>query len=253
MSPRALLLLSNSRNADAPFLEHAREALVEHLRGVRSACFVPYAGVTITYDEYTARVRAVFDALGIALQGVHASPDPREAVAGAESIIVGGGNTFRLLERLQHYDLLDLIRSRVAEGAPYVGWSAGSVLAGPTIGTTNDMPVVAPQGFASLGLVGFQINAHFTDAHPPGFRGETRRERLAEYVALNPRVRVVGLPEGNWLSVRDASVVVHGPHATPWFGAEAEGALPLGTAAESLLEPEGPPEGPPAGPPAGDG
>ena len=186
-----LLLLSNSRNADAPFLSHAREAVAEHFRGVSSACFVPFAGVTISAEEYTAAVQRFFEPLGVAVHSVPAAAGARVVVEAAEAIVVGGGNTFRLLEQCQRYDIVQCIRNRVHAGVPYLGSSAGSVLAGPTIGTTNDMPIVAPSGFAALGLVPFQINPHFTDAHPAGFRGETRRQRLAEYVALNPGVTVV--------------------------------------------------------------
>jgi dipeptidase E len=215
-----LLLLSNSRNADGEMLQHAREAIAAHLAGITSALFIPYAGVTLTYDDYVARVQTVFAAVDVAVQSIHQAADPERAVQAAESIVIGGGNTFRLLERLQHHALLDALRERVRDGAPYIGWSAGSVIACPTIGTTNDMPIVAPQGFGALGLVPFQINAHFTDAHPPGFRGETRRERLAEYLVLNPEARVVGLPEGSWLEVTGDDVVLRGPYDAPVFSAE---------------------------------
>lgn len=241
MSDRQLLLLSNSRNADGAFLEHARDALAEQLSGVRAVCFVPYAGVTISPDAYTERVRSAFRTFGVTVRGVHEGASPAEVVAESDAIVVGGGNTFRLLQQLQQHALLAPIRARVAAGTPYVGWSAGSVAACPTIGTTNDMPIVAPTGFEALGLVGFQINPHFTDAHPPGFRGETRRERLAEYVVVNPQARVVGLPEGNWLRVQGASVVVHGPHATPWFSAEEEGVLDSAAGVAAVLEPQGAP------------
>ncbi len=247
MSVRHLLLLSNSRNADGEFLSHARDAIAEHLGGARRACFVPYAGVTISADAYAARVRAAFTAFGVVVESVHEAATPAQAMAEADAIVVGGGNTFRLLEQVQQHALLGAMRERISDGVPYVGWSAGSVLACPTIGTTNDMPIVSPNGFRSLGLVDFQINAHFTDAHPPGFRGETRRERLAEFVAVNQEARVVGLPEGNWITVHGASVVVHGPHATPWFSARVEGTLPLGEDARELLEPFGPPHGPLSG------
>ena len=126
--------------------------------------------------------------------------------------------------------LLDAVRARAQAGVPYVGWSAGSVVACPTIGTTNDMPIVEPPaGLGALDLVPFQINAHFTDAHPPGFQGETRRERLAEYLAANQGRTVIGLPEGDWLAVDDGAVTLHGPHAAVLFRSDAEAtALPSG-------------------------
>ncbi len=184
-----LLLLSNSRNADGHFLQHARDAITGHLQGISGALFVPYAGVTLTYDDYAARVRTVFASFGVAVQSIHDAPDPEGAVRAAESIVIGGGNTFRL-----------------------------------------------PQGFAALGLVPFQINPHFTDAHPPGFRGETRRERLAEYLVLNPAARVIGLPEGSWLKVEKQRVVLRGPHDAPVFAAEGVTMLATGQLMKSVAQ-----------------
>lgn len=219
---RRLLLLSNSRDAQGRYLAHCRDALAAHLAGVREVAFVPYAGVTVTWDAYTERVAAALAPLGIRVRGVHAAGDPAALVRDAAAVAVGGGNTFHLLAELQRRGLVDAVRARARAGVPYVGWSAGSVVACPTIRTTNDMPIVEPQGgLAALGLVGFQLNAHFTDAHPPGFQGETRRERLAEFVAANPGVPVVGLPEGSWLEARGAEVMVGGAHAALVFRAEA--------------------------------
>lgn len=217
---RRLLLLSNSRDPAGRYLVHARDALAAHLAGAREVAFVPFAGVTIPWDAYTARVAEAFAPLGVAVRGVHADSDPAAALAGAEAVAVGGGNTFHLLAELQRRGLVGVLRSLAAAGTPYVGWSAGSVVACPTIRTTNDMPIVEPpDGLAALALYGAQLNAHFTDQHPPGFQGETRRERLAEFVAANPLAPVVGLPEGSWLDVRGPRVTLGGPHAAPVFRA----------------------------------
>ncbi|HKO15181.1 MAG TPA: dipeptidase PepE [Gemmatimonadaceae bacterium] len=160
--------------------------------------------------------------MGYAITSIHAAADQLAALYGAEAIVIGGGNTFRLLSQLYERGLLQAIQDRVRAGMPYIGWSAGSVLACPTIRTTNDMPIVQPPSLEALGLVPFQINAHYTDAHPPGFQGETRAERIAEFLELNPEQVVVGLPEGSMLQVEQNSVALHGDagarlfvHGTP--------------------------------------
>ena len=124
----------------------------------------------------------------------------------ATAIIVGGGNTFHLLHHLYENDLLDVIRERVNAGIPYLGWSAGSNVACPTIMTTNDMPIIRPRDFAALDLVSFQINPHYLDAHPSGHAGETREQRLLEYIEVNPDVFVLGLREGTMLKIDGPSV-----------------------------------------------
>ena len=214
---RKLLLLSNSRDEAGRFLQHLGDDLSEQLTGVRTITFVPYAGVTISWDAYADHVREAMAAYGVSLRSVHETDNPRAALQDAEAIAVGGGNTFHLLANVQREQLTEVIRSKALHGTPYLGWSAGSVIACPTMQTTNDMPITQPESFTALGLVGFQINAHFTDSHPPGFQGETRRQRLAEYVAANPGVSVIGLPEGTWLKVRGNSVTLRGQHAAPRF------------------------------------
>ena len=207
-----LLLLSNSRDAAGAFLEWPRDAIRSLLGDARRLVFVPYASVRTGADDYTALVRGALGALGHEVRSVHESDDPAAAVRGAEGIVVGGGNTFHLLRRLYETNLLAAIRDRARSGVPYLGWSAGSVVAGPTMRTTNDMPIVEVPSLDALGLVPFQINAHYTDAHPPGFRGETRAERLAEFVTVNPTLPVVGLPEGTGLRVEGTRI--------SFFGAE---------------------------------
>jgi dipeptidase E len=182
------------------YLEHAEDAIRAFLGGgVRRTCFIPFAGVTISYDDYTARVRGCFEAMGYGLEGIHTSATPGKMIARAEAIVVGGGNTFHLLRELYEDGLLDQIRGRVLAGVPFIGWSAGSNVACPTIKTTNDMPIVEPPSLRALDLVPFQINPHYTTSHPPGHQGETRAQRIAEFVEANPDMRVVGLPEGAML------------------------------------------------------
>ncbi|HXE56828.1 MAG TPA: dipeptidase PepE [Gemmatimonadales bacterium] len=202
-----LLLLSNSTNPGGGYLAHAAPRIRRFLGpDARRVAFVPYAAVTVSYDAYAARVAEALGALGHEIVPVHRAADPAAVVRAADAVAVGGGNTFRLLARLYETGLLEVIRDRVGAGAPYLGWSAGSNVACPTIRTTNDMPIVEPPSFRALGLVPFQINPHYTDARLPNHQGETRDERLAEFVALNPEMTVIGLPEGAMLLVEGGRV-----------------------------------------------
>lgn len=240
---RRLLLLSNSTDPAGRFLEHAGEEMRAALGATgTTVLFVPFAsaaGTTGAYDAYANRVRGALAPLGYGVAPVHLAPDPVAAVREAAAILVGGGNTFCLLQRLYAAGLLDPIRERVAAGVPYVGWSAGSVVACPTMRTTNDMPIVEPPSLRALGLVPFQINAHYTDAHPPGFRGETRAERLNEFVLANPGVPVVGLPEGTMLRVGGDDVRLAGAPTSasraPVFGVAGVGEAPAGVPLPFLL------------------
>ncbi len=191
---RRLLLLSNSSTAGMSYLEHAQEPMREFL-GVASTTvlFVPYAAVRFGYDEYAAKVRAVLEAIGHRLISVHDAADAVETVLEADAICVGGGNTFHLVRELQERDLLGPTRERVMEGTPFIGWSAGSNIACPTLRTTNDMPIVEPRSFRCLDLIPFQINPHYLDAHPDGHMGETREERIQEFLVVEPKRYVVGL------------------------------------------------------------
>lgn len=207
-----LLLLSNSTNFGGTFLGHAAETIREFLGGATDVLFVPYAAVRFSYDEFVARVQDRLGPLGCTIHGIHRETDPAAAVGAASAIAVGGGNTFRLLARMYELGLIDPIRERVRAGAPYVGWSAGSNVAGPTIRTTNDMPIVEPPTFAALGLVTVQINPHYTDGVIPQHGGETRAERLREFLALNPGVPVIALREGSMLRVEGDEITLLGEH-----------------------------------------
>lgn len=208
-----LLLLSNSRNPGGEYLAHALDAIGQLLAGRRAVWFVPFAGVTMPWDAYTALVAAALAPLGVDVRGAHLQAMP----AAGEAVFVGGGNTFQLLAEVRTRALLPIIRGHVAAGAPYAGWSAGANLACPTIRTTNDMPIVDPGGFDALGFVPYQINPHFTNAMPAGHQGETREQRLTEFVTANPAVHVLGVPEGDWLSVRDGAHVLSGPRDATWI------------------------------------
>jgi dipeptidase E len=194
-----LLLLSNSKNVGQQYLEHAAGTIRDFLQGVGTVLFVPYAGVRVSWDDFTATVRGKFAEFGVGVTGIHTAPDPVAAVRGAEAVVVGGGNTFHLLKTMHERGLVGAIAERVRAGAPFVGWSAGSNVACPTIRTTNDMPVVQPPTLDAMGLVPFQINPHYLDTHPAGHGGETREERILEFLEANPGMTVVGLREGSIL------------------------------------------------------
>lgn len=212
-----LLLLSNS-TTDHGYLVHARAPIAELAGARRRALFVPFAGVTRDWDTYEALVRDALEPTGIAVASLHREEDALAAIANAELIVVGGGNTFRLLQCLRERGLLAPLAARVRDGgARYVGWSAGANLACPSIRTTNDMPVADPGGLDALDLIPFQINPHYYNLVIPGFRGETRDQRLAEFATLEPSMPVLGLPEGDWVRVRGQSFTLGGPHDARWF------------------------------------
>ena len=203
-----LLLISNSTLYGSGYLDHAADEIQDFLGAVKRILFVPFA--LANRDAYAVQARARFAALGVALESLHEVTDKREAVVSAQSIFVGGGNTFRLLKALYDFDLLQAVREKVADGMPYIGSSAGSNVATPTIRTTNDMPIVEPPSFVALGLVNFQINPHYLDPDP-GSRhmGETREERLLQYLEEN-ETPVVGLREGAMIRVEDGVAVLKG-------------------------------------------
>jgi len=213
-----LLLISNSTNAGEAYLEHPLDQIKTFLGSTRvNALFVPYAGVTISFDDYTSRVSERFQEIGHAITSVHEVDDPVLAVQQAEAIVVGGGNTFHLAKLMQEQGLIDAIREKVLAGTPYIGWSAGSNMACPSIRTTNDMPIVEPVSFQALNLVPFQINPHYLDANPEGHAGETREMRIEEFLEANPGIFVVGLREGTMFLVEKELMQLLGPRPARIF------------------------------------
>lgn len=194
-----LLLLSSSRAGDSDYLAPALAQISVQLQHCRDVLFIPYAGVTTSYDAYLQKVQHALRELPITVQSIHQYAEPKQALAQASAVMVGGGNTFALLARLYQQDLLQPLQQRVRQGLPYIGWSAGANIAGLSIRTTNDMPIVEPASFQALGLLPFQLNPHYANFAPPGFHGETRDMRLAEFMQLNPDTPVIGLPEGSAL------------------------------------------------------
>jgi len=212
MEAKRLLLLSNSTNFGENYLEYSMPAIRQFLGAeLSNVLFIPYAGVGISYDLYTQKVADSFSAPGYKVSGIHTTADPINAIAEADALVIGGGNTFELLNQLYLRELVEPIQKKVMNGLPFVGWSAGSNIAGPSIKTTNDMPIVQPPSFKALSLVPFQINPHYTEERLPNHGGETRVDRINEFISLNPNTYVVGIPEGNIIEVIRSKVRLIGP------------------------------------------
>lgn len=199
----------------------------QFLRGVRSILFVPFANADC--DAYYAKAKARFNEMGFECESLHLSHDPRGTVLTAEACFVGGGNTFLLLKKLQELDCISALKEAFSRGMKYMGASAGSNIACRSIHTTNDMPIVYPSSFDAVNILPFNLNPHFLDKtqHPPGFNGETREQRIAEFHQQNTAA-VLGIREGTWLHVQTDSsravvdVVLHGAHGGVVFFKDQE-------------------------------
>jgi dipeptidase E len=205
---KRVLLISNSTLYGSGYLDHAENEIRGFLGDVKSVLFVPFA--LYDRDAYASTARERFQKMGYDLESIHTAADAQQAVDDAEAVFIGGGNTFRLLKALYDADVLQTIRRRVAEGMPYIGSSAGANVAGPTIKTTKDMPIVQPPSFDALGLVPFQISPHFLDPEPNSTHmGETQEERILQFLEEN-ETPVVGLREGAMVKVENGSHILKG-------------------------------------------
>ncbi len=213
-----LLLISNSTNAGEEYLDYPKYQIKEFLGERRvTALFIPYAAVTFSFDDYEKKVDSRFREVGHAVKSVHHFSDPLDAIANAEAIVVGGGNTWQLISMMQEKGMVDAIAKRVQGRVPYIGWSAGSNIACPTIRTTNDMPITEPESFNAFDLIPFQINPHYLDANPEGHAGETREARIEEFIEVNPDVYVMGLREGTMLWIEEERIRLIGPRKARIF------------------------------------
>jgi dipeptidase E len=212
---KRLLLISNSTLHGGGYLDHAEAEIRRFLGSAAHVVFIPFA----LHDRrsYAAKAAGRFNGLGFSLVSIHDTSNMTRAIDEADAIFVGGGNTFRLLKGLYDYELLGPIRRRVAAGVPYIGSSAGAIVACPALKTTKDMPVVQPPSFEALGLVPFQISPHYLDPDPSSTHmGETQEERTLQFLEENEEP-VIGLREGSMLRVEDGSVTLNGPNMARIF------------------------------------
>lgn len=206
-----LLIVSTSKIYGSDYMEYLLPEVEDFFNGVTEITFIPYARPGgISYNEYTALPRKAFASLGIAVKGLHQYPSPAEGIRQAQAIFTGGGNTFVLLHTLYQQHLLKPLQERAQSGLPYMGSSAGSNIAGLSVGTSNDMPIIHPPSFTALGLLPFNINPHYLD--PPAHTrhmGETRETRINEFHHFNSQP-VLGLREGSWLRAEKGQVKLKG-------------------------------------------
>lgn len=207
-----LLLFSNSTMPGEPYFSYPQPYIKEFLgTEKKNIVFIPFAGVTFSFDEYEQKVQTQIQKLGHKLTGIHHFEDYKKAIIEADVIMVGGGNTWHLTRMLHQHGLVELVREQVLKNnVPYIGWSAGSNVSCPTIKTTNDMPIVDPTSFEAFHLVPFQINPHYTDLKPKDHGGESREDRLNEFITANPEMYVLGLREGSMLWIEDGQVTLKG-------------------------------------------
>jgi len=208
---KKLLLASTSTIYGSDYLAYLLDDVAHFFKDIKTVVFIPYARPSgISYDDYTAIAAKAFAKINISVKGIHTFDNPKEAIANAQAVFTGGGNTFLLLKTLYENDIISTLQTKINKGMPYMGTSAGSNIAGQTIKTTNDMPIVYPPSFDALQLIPFNINPHYLDADPNSkHKGETRETRILEYLSQN-NIPVIGLREGSWLEVSGAVIELKG-------------------------------------------
>jgi dipeptidase E len=216
MSSPRLLALSSSRVGNGGYLEAAVMPIKQFLQDKPlNIAFIAFAAADNNYEAYADKVRQGLASLGHTINVVN-DEHGKQTIEAADVIMVGGGNTFKLLHDIYAHDLLELIKLKVQNGTPYIGWSAGANITGLTIGTTNDMPIIQPKSFTAFGFLPFQVNPHYLNVKPAGHNGETRDDRLTEYLLVNPKATIVGIPEGTALLLQ---------HGKLSFTGEADGVI----------------------------
>ena len=218
MNNLRLLIASTSTVFGSGYLEYLRPELITHFQGIDEILFIPFAQPGgISMDEYTEHARSYFKQIGIKIRGIHSDKNRNGLVENAQGVFVGGGNSFVLINELHKLKLIDPIRKLLLSGTPYLGTSAGSNILGPSIMTTNDMPIVYPPSFKSLSMVPFLINPHFiTPDGKSKHMGETRDTRIKEFLHFNKK-RVVGLREGSYFILKDGILSLKGTESVRVF------------------------------------
>lgn len=216
-----LLLGSTSTLFGGNYLEYLKVEIINLFQGIDEIIFIPYARPSgISHDDYTKKAATFFNGIGIGVKGLHEFTDPTEAINNAKGYFTGGGNTFLLVKTLYENGLMNILKYNVEDGKPYMGCSAGSNIAGLTMQTTNDMPIVYPPSFDTMGVIPFNINPHYLDPNPSvKHAGETRETRIKEFLTQNS-IPVVGLREGNWIRRIDDKITVEGTELTRIFEKE---------------------------------
>lgn len=215
---KKILLASTSTLYGETYLEYLLDELREFFKNQSIITFIPYARPGgISHDAYTAIVEKAFAKINKQVVGLHTFDSPVEAIKKSEALFTGGGNTFLLVKQLHELLIMDSLKAVIENGTPYFGTSAGSNIAGVNMQTTNDMPIVYPPSFKTLGLVNFNINAHYLDPDPNSkHKGETRETRIKEFHCFNS-TPVVGLREGSYLCIEGETLVLKGPYKARIF------------------------------------
>ncbi|RVT78670.1 dipeptidase PepE [Flavobacterium sufflavum] len=228
-----LLLASTSSLYGTDYLEYLLPELKLHFKNCKTILFIPYARPSgISHEEYTKKVALAFAKINIAVKGIHEYKNPALAIQNAEGIFTGGGNTFLLVKQLYHDKIMTTLKETLEKGTPYLGTSAGSNIAGLTMQTTNDMPIVYPPSFQTLGLIPFNLNVHFLDTDPQSTHmGESRETRINEFHQFN-NFPVLGLKEGSWLEIKEGKIILKGNLSAKLF---RQNRIPIGVAPGSEL------------------
>lgn len=228
-----VILASTSSLFGGQYLEYLQQPLEELYQGIEEILFIPFARPGgISHEDYTTKVAEYFSKLNIRVKGLHEFDDKADAINQAQAYFTGGGNTFLLVKTLHEEGLMDVLKQNVELGKPYLGTSAGSNIGGLNMKTTNDMPIVYPPSFETMGLVPFNINPHYLDTDPTlKHNGETRETRILEFLTQND-IKVIGLREGNWIRKVGDKITIEGTHKTRIF---EQGKMPYEVEAGTVL------------------